>query len=180
MAASTHDDFAGAQRNALSMVGTSAFSWSRVARGAVFSGVAGGVTLDLYLWLTGVLPNHGSMLQVWQFIASTVIGSNALTTPQYAWLGLAIHFAISVAWAGGYAYFAVHQPATNRHWLVAGAAYGALVYVFMQLILLGSGHFTPPPTPTAFLSTVIAHVFFFGIPVAYVVRALNEPASKAT
>ena len=145
----------------------------RMIKRAVLAGLTGGITLDLYLWLTTVLPAHRSMEALWQYIASTVFGNVAFSSPSYAAAGLAIHFAISIGWAGGYAYFAQTQPATNRNWAVAGAAYGIVVYVLMQLILLGSGHFMPPATPTAFVNAVIAHCVFFGIPAAYVVRALT-------
>lgn len=140
---------------------------------AVLAGLAGGIILDLYLWLTTVLPAHHSMAVAWEFIASTVFGNVAFTGASYAAAGLAIFFLISVAWAGGYAYFTNTQPGTNRRWIVAGAAYGLVVYMLMQVILLGSGHFTPPPTPTALVNAVVAHVVFFGVPVAYVVRALT-------
>lgn len=144
---------------------------------AVLAGVAGGIVLDLYLWLATALPAHRSMVPVWQFIASTVFGNVALTNASYAAAGLAIHFLVSIGWAGGYVYFVRTQPATNRRWAVAGAAYGLVVYVLMQLILLGSGHFTAPATPNAFVISVIGHMAFFGIPVAYVVRALTPETS---
>ncbi|HEY1976915.1 MAG TPA: hypothetical protein VGG89_10240 [Candidatus Baltobacteraceae bacterium] len=146
---------------------------------AVSAGIAGGILLDLYLWLTTALPAHQSMLPVWQFIASTVFGNVAFTSASYAAAGLAIHFLVSIGWAGGYAYFVQTQPATNRRWILAGAAYGLVVYVLMQLILLGGGHFTPPATPNALVIPVIGHIVFFGIPVAYVVRALTPEVSKA-
>lgn len=144
---------------------------------AVLAGIAGGIVLDLYLWLAAVLPAHQSILQLWQFIASTVFGNVAFTSASYAAAGLVIHFLVSIGWAGGYAYFAQTQPATNRRWIVAGAAYGVVVYVLMQLILLGSGHFTAPATPNALVIPVIGHIVFFGIPVAYVVRALTPPVT---
>jgi hypothetical protein len=146
---------------------------------AVLGGIAGGVLFHVYLWLTAMLPAHQSMIALWQYIASTVFGNVAFTSPSYAVAGLAIHFLVSIGWAGGYAYFVQTQPATNRRWIAAGAAYGVVVYVLMQLILLGSGHFTPPPTPTAFVNILIAHVVFFGIPVAYVVRALSPETVRA-
>ena len=146
---------------------------------AVAAGIAGGIVLDLYLWLATALPAHQSMIAVWQFIASTVFGNVAFTSTSYAWAGLAIHFLIGIGWAGGYAYFVQTQPATNRRWIVAGAAYGVVVYVLMQLILLGSGHFTAPATPNAFVIAILGHIVFFGIPVAYVVRVLTPEVSTA-
>lgn len=148
----------------------------RMVKRALLAGIAGGIVLDIYLWLTTVLPAHQSMTAAWQFIASTVFGNVAFTSPSYAAAGLAIHFIVSIGWAGGYVYFANAQPATNQRWAVAGIAYGVVVYVLMQLILLGSGHFTPPATPNAFVIALVGHTIFFGIPVAYVVRSLTPRA----
>lgn len=142
---------------------------------AVSAGIAGGIILDLYLWLTTVVPAHQSIAAALQYVSSTVFGNVAFTSGSYVAAGAAISLLVSVGWAAGYVYFTTTQPATNRHWLVAGAAYGVIVYVLMQLLLLGSGRFLPPATPTALVNAVFAYVVFFGIPVAYVVRALTPP-----
>jgi hypothetical protein len=145
---------------------------------AVLAGIAGGIILDLYLWLTTVLPAHQSAGAALQYVSSTVFGSVAFTSTSYAVAGVAISLLVSIGWAGGYAYFVQTQPGTNRHWIVAGAAYGLVVYILMQLLLLGSGRLIPPANPTALVNAVAAYVVFFGIPVAYVVRALT-PAVPA-
>lgn len=144
---------------------------------AVPAGIAGGILLNLYLWLTTVVPAHRSVTAALQYVASTVFGSLAFTSGSYAVAGLAIFFLVCIGWAGGYAYFTNAQPATNRHWIVAGAAYGLVVYVLTQLLLLGSGRLVPPANPTALVNAVAAYVVFFGIPVAYVVRALTPPVT---
>jgi len=108
-----------------------------------------------------------------QYVSSTVFGNVAFSSESYVVAGAAITLLVSIGWAGGYAYFVQTQPATNRRWLLAGAAYGLIVYVLMQLLLLGSGRLIPPANPTALVNVVAAYVVFFGIPVAYVVRALT-------
>lgn len=144
---------------------------------AVLAGIAGGILLDAYLWLTTALPAHQSATSALQYVASTVLGSVAYTSSSYAVAGAAISLLVSICWAGGYAYFTSTQPATNRHWVAAGAAYGIVVYVLMQLILLGSGRLVPPANPTALVNAVAAYVVFFGLPVAYIVRSLTTPVT---
>lgn len=144
---------------------------------AVLGGITGGILLGLYLWLTTVLPAHQSAPAALQYVASAVFGNVAYTSESYAVAGLAIGLLASIAWAGGYAYFTNAQPATNRHWIAAGAAYGTIVYTLTQLLLLGSGHFIPPGNPTALVNAVVAYVVFFGIPVAFVVRSLSVEAA---
>jgi hypothetical protein len=158
------------------MVTTNRLEWGGIVFRAIAAGLVGALFLELYLWLTTVLPAHASAIGAWQWIASTTIGKAAFSSPSYAALGLAIHVAVSIVWAGGYAYFAATRPSTNAHWLVAGASYGLVVYVLMQIILLAGGNFIYPANPTIFLNGVVADVVFFGVPVAYVVRALQPPA----
>jgi len=151
----------------------SSIAWGGVFYRAIVAGICGCIALDLFLWIGTVVPARSSMPRMWQYVASVLVGPTAFTSPSYAALGAATQLAISIGWAGGYAYFAATRPATNRHWLVAGASYGIVVYALMQLILLAGGHFQGPPTPNAFVIAVVAHVVFFGIPVAYVVHRLQ-------
>ena len=144
---------------------------------AIVAGLAGGALIELYLWITTILPAHGSMLAFWQWIASTVFGKAALTQPRYAAAGLVIHALVSIGWGGGYAYLAATAPAATRRWIVSGLVYGLIVYTIMQTILLADNNFTYPPTPNAFLNAVAAHAVFFGLPVAYVVHVMRQRAA---
>jgi hypothetical protein len=148
-------------------------SWNVILIQAIVAGIAGAVSIDLYLWATTLLPQHAGILTMWQWIASTALGKTALINPAYAAAGAAMHAVVSVGWAGGYAYIAATRPATTRRWVVSGLAYGLIVYTLMQVILLADNNFTYPPTPNDFVNALIAHAAFFGLPVAYVVRRLH-------
>ena len=152
-------------------------NWIGIGKEAVVAGIAGGIFIDLYLFLTTVLPHHGSMFSVWQFIASVAIGKVAFSSASYAWLGLLFHFIVSIGWAGGYAYLASRQRFMNQRWAISGLVYGLVVYMFMQLILLGANALKPPPTPNDFINALIAHCVFFGLPVGFVVAHLNRSPS---
>ena len=151
-----------------------ALSWNRVVTQALAAGIAGAVLFNAYLWLTAILPAHGSIIGLWQFVASAAIGKVAFTTTSYAWLGLLILVFVSVVWAGGYAYLAMTRPFMSERWPVSGLVYGIIVYLFMQLLLLGAGLFEFPATPNDFVNIVIAHAVFFGLPVAYVVSRMRR------
>jgi hypothetical protein len=155
------------------MIARSRIAWSRVLLQAVAAGIAGGTSIDLYLWVTTLLPQHAGIATLWQWIASTALGESALSNPAYAAAGAAMHAIVSIGWAGGYAYIAATLPAATRRWIVSGIVYGLIVYTIMQLILLADNNFTYPPTPNAFINALVAHTIFFGLPVAYVVRALQ-------
>lgn len=159
------------------MASSAAVPWGRVATAALAAGVTGAVTIDLFLWFATVLPVHGSMLGVWQFIASTALGKVAFSSTSYAAIGLAMHVAVSVGWAGGYAYLSSTRPFMNERWPISGLIYGVVVYLLMQIVLLVDNNFVYPPNPNAFVIAVIAHTAFFGLPVAYVVHALFRRAA---
>ena len=148
-------------------------SWGRIASQTLFAGLTGAVTLDLYLWLTKLLPHADTIAGLWRWIASTVLGKSALADPGSAAIGAALHVIVSIGWAAGYVYIAVNHPASTRRWFVAGIVYGLIVYSIMQVILLADGNFIYPPTPNSFVNDLIAHALFFGVPVAFVVRALQ-------
>jgi len=143
--------------------------WASIIKQALLAGIAGAVTIDVYLYLAAVLPAHASMLALWQWIASGAIGPVAFTNPAFAWLGLLVHVVVSIGWAGGYAYLASTQTYLNARWLISGVFYGFMVYIFMMLIQLGAHIFVFPANADVVLNAVIAHCVFFGLPVAFVV-----------
>jgi hypothetical protein len=156
------------------MAATAQLPWGRILRQAVLAGLAGSLVFQAFLWLTVVVPQHGSMPAYWQSTgAAPLVGKIALTSPEYAWLGFAIYLLVGIGWAGAYAYLAARRPVFNRHWAISGLVYGLVVYLCMSLMLFAGNALTGPPNPNAFIDAVIAHACFFGLPIAYVVRMLE-------
>jgi hypothetical protein len=149
-------------------------SWGSIVSRGALAGVAGGILIDAYLWLTTLLPVHVPITTMWQFIASTAFGKGALAQPEFAWVGLAMHLLVSIGWGIGFAYIAAGNRAIARRWIVSGIVYGIVVYTIMSIILLADNNFTYPPTATAFVNAVAAHAVFFGLPVAFVVERLSR------
>jgi uncharacterized membrane protein YagU involved in acid resistance len=154
-------------------------NWSAIIRQGVAAGIAGGILMEAYLLLTTVVPAHGSVLQVWQWIASAAIGDVAFSNVAYAWFGLLLHFLVSIGWATGYAYLAQERPYMNQRWAISGPVYGFVVYIMMDILLLGVRKFIPPPTPLLLLNALVAHSVFFGLPVAFVVARLDASAMRS-
>lgn len=152
--------------------------WNSIIRQAFAAGIVAGIIIEAYLLLTTVVPAHGSVVQTWQWIASAAIGQVAYSSPSYAALGLLFHFCVSIGWAGGYAYLAQQQTFMNQRWLISGLIYGLVVYIFMDIVLLGVRMFAPPP-PLGLLNVLIAHMVFFGVPLAFVVARLDRGVSSA-
>ena len=149
-------------------------NWALIIRQAVVAGISGAVTFNIYLWLTTVLPAHGSFVMLLQRSAAIALGSVALSDPSYAWFGAVVELIAGMGWAGGYAYFARQQPFVNARWPISGFFYGLVVYVLMVLMLIGARTFVYPATPGALLNEVIARSIFFGLPVAFVVAQLDR------
>jgi hypothetical protein len=149
-------------------------SWSRIAVQALAAGIAGGALIDLYLWITPLASAHPGILAIWTWVASTVFGKSMIGNPNAPWFGLGVHAATSLAWAGAYAYVAATQSYVRKRWYISGPVYGLVVYTLMQIILLVSGNFEYPHSPNDFVSALIAHAVFFGLPVAFVVNALDR------
>lgn len=152
--------------------------WSRIIAQAAIAGIAGAVAIQVYIFLTVIVPQHGTLPAFWQWIASVAVGKAALSSAGFVWLGLLLHLMVGIGWAGGYAFLAAQRAFLNARWLVSGLVYGLVVYVFMQLLLLGANSFQFPATPNQFINALVAHAVFFGLPVAFVISRMNMKAAR--
>ncbi|MGZ3496386.1 MAG: hypothetical protein ACXWNK_03795 [Vulcanimicrobiaceae bacterium] len=142
---------------------------SQLAARALVAGIIGGVLIDLFLIVFRFAPFPG----IWQFVASGLVGKIAFTSGSYIVLGLFLHFLISIVWAEIYAYAASAAHALHK-WLVSGLIFGVVVMVAMQLIEVAKG-LAPAPNAAAIAIGLIAHVVFFGWPIAWYLRN-GQPA----
>lgn len=147
----------------------------------VVAGIAGGVLFDLFLLgaqTTQGMPLAAVIQETYTFIASAVLGPSALANPAAPAIGFVLHFLVSIGWAFGYVYLVRSQPQLLARPWVSGAAFGLIVYVFMQLVLLTAGLYHRP-NPAALGTGLIAHLLFYGIPVALLVSRRLSRASAA-
>src|SRR5664279_4376720 len=128
---------------------------------AVTAGFLGGAAIDLFLFLVRAMPFPGA----YQFIASTLVGPVAFTSSSYIALGVVMHFLISVAFALAYAFVASRSRALLDQPLAWGAIFGLAVYVVVEGVL-SLAHAAGPPSVKGVVISLIAHVVFFGLPVA--------------
>ncbi len=138
---------------------------------AAIAGVIGGIFVDLFL----SIAMHRSPVMIWQFIASTIVGAGAFSSPSYAVLGFIVHFIVSIVWAIIYAYvFASFGQIKN--WILGAIVWGIVVDAVMQLIVAIK---TGSPWGPAFTQGLIAHIVFYALPVAlYMARVARvEPRS---
>lgn len=118
----------------------------------------------VFLGLQGQNP-----IQVLQYIASSLLGarsfSGGLAT---AGLGLAVHFAVSLAVAAIYIFASRRVAALRTKWVLMGLLYGAGVWAVMNLLLLpltATSH--GPIAIAAMVNGLVGHALFVGLPSAY-------------
>jgi hypothetical protein len=140
-------------------------------RTAILAGVVGALAIDLYLSITLPLLHVANGIQLSQWDASNLLGSDAfrggLST---AAIGFSMHLCVSIAWGIVFA-FAFSRIAWMRaNPLIAGLIFGAVVMQVMAYLVVPLGH-APHSTPTFlhWFNNFIAHTLFFGVPVAWVV-----------
>ncbi|GHE38746.1 hypothetical protein ACFOED_09305 [Vulcaniibacterium thermophilum] len=116
-----------------------------------------------------------------QAIASGVLGRAAfgLGGTSVA-LGLALHFAMTLAMAAAFAFAAGRLAWLSRAPLLAGAGYGVLLYVLMNgvVVPLSRAPLTGAPWPIAW-ANLGAHVFLVGIPIALIVAGRRARSADA-
>lgn len=132
-------------------------------RAGLLAGLAGAVVIALFLAAVGIAggksPGEALAADTWTLGAPSLAG------------GLALHLFIGVAWALGYVYLLRSQPQLlTRPW-VSGLGFGLVVYVFMGVVQIMAGRYHRP-SPSQFEISLIAHVVFYGLPVALVVARL--------
>jgi hypothetical protein len=136
---------------------------------AIIAGLIGGVVVDAFLSLV----MHTSVIGIWQFVASTIVGKVAFSSPEYAALGFVVHFVTSIVWAVLYLYVfgALGQL---KNWIVGAIVWGIVVDALMNALLAVK-------TGSAYLPGVegglVAHIVFYALPVAlYLARSVRRTA----
>ena len=146
------------------------FSLPRLAIPGAIAGFVGGVAIDCYLLLTVVAVGHvATVAGFYAYVASGLLGKAAYADPNATLLGVAIHFAVAIGWGIGYAYVAARTPQVLARPWISGTVFGLLVMIAMQLVEVSAGIYTLPNS-VLFFNGILAHVAFYGLPVAFIVR----------
>lgn len=154
---------------------------TRAAPAILNAGALAGL-LDILAASTQAVLAGRSPKRMLQGIASGWLGKASVS---YGWwsaaLGLLSHFCIATIWAALYWFasrrlkFLVRQP-----WLW-GAVYGVVVYFAMQEIVipLSAIHRHLPRDTQNLIKGLLIHIFFVGLPIAFVIRA-HTPRSETS
>jgi len=145
-------------------------------KAGLIAGLTAGIVIQLFLiamqlaWGTPA----DKLSANFAFIAAVLLGPGAFTNPAAVPIGIVLHFCVAVGWAVGYVYLVRSQPQLLARPWISGAAYGLVVYVFMEIILITAGQYHRVP-PGVFFTQLVAHVVFYGIPVALIASRMLRP-----
>lgn len=102
-------------------------------------------------------------------MAAAVVGQVAFTGGRFVAMGIALHFAIAIFWALVYALIA-GQLGLLRRWMAGGAILGLVAWAAMQQVQIYVHLRNGPPPWRLALAVAAFHVFFFGWPLARLLR----------
>lgn len=156
-----------------------------IVKSVVVGGALGGA-LDLLFAVSFAGYNGAAPGRVFQAIASGLLGDAAASGGiGVNLLGIACHFGISILWAALFALFASRLPVLPRRPILAGPAFGIVVFLSMRFVVLPLSAYPRPVTfrPLATALDLLSHMFLFGLPIALtvgraiLVRAPNNESS---
>jgi hypothetical protein len=143
-----------------------------IRRAILIGGAAVGVldAADGVVW-AGVTAGQNP-IQVLQWISTGLLGPSAFQGGlAAAGLGAIIHFVLSYGFTTAFVVAFSNIKAVRSHWIAFGLGWGALVWAFMNLLVLPS---SPVPqaalTVGAVVNGVIGHALTVGLAVAYVAK----------
>jgi hypothetical protein len=119
---------------------------------------------------------------VLRYVASGPFGETPTPTLGWAAVGLAVHYAIMACMAAAYMIVAPRIPALLRHPIVAGLAYGVLLWIVMYWIVkpLRWPEAPLPHTLYGIANALLSHCILVGLPIALIAARHFGDRSKAS
>ena len=117
---------------------------------------------------------------VLRFVASGPFGETPTATPSWAAVGLLVHYGIMACMAAAYMIVAARFSLLMRHPIVAGVAYGLLLWIVMYWLVrpLRWPDMALPHTFYGVANQLFSHCILVGIPIA-LIAARHFPARRA-
>jgi hypothetical protein len=145
-------------------------------------GLAAGALDIVYAFVLAALRG-GTPVRVLQSVASGLLGAPAYQggVPVAA-LGLALHMGITLVAAAVYFGAARRSPFAQRHYLLAGSLFGALMYLVMNFVVLplSAIPFRINYTPLVLAQGFVSHAVLVGLPIAAGLHLLYFRRSGST
>lgn len=156
-------------------------SWRRIVAATLVVAVTDAAFAFVVYVLIAGRYNFQTLLQ---YIASGLTGPVAFSTGiagvGYAALGFGIHLAISAAFVVVYAVLIAPRVRTLGVAVIGGLLYGALIWLFMNTVVLPLGRSTHEPFFNGYyIAFLIEHAVLVGLPIALILLG-GDADSRAT
>jgi hypothetical protein len=151
---------------------------SRFIGAVIASAIAGLIAITIYLVVERAIAQHLSVTlclqQLLQWDASNAYGGKAFAGGwPMAGIGLAMDFVVSLCWALVFTLLYAGSALARAHLTIAGLLFGVVVMLVMIFGIVPLGHAVQlQRTPAHVINVLVAHAIFFGLPVAFTVRAV--------
>lgn len=131
--------------------------------GGISCAILDGAASTIQFALRGVNPSR-----VWQGVASGLLGPESFRHgTRSAVLGLLCHFLIAMVAAIVFGLAIHYVPSLVRHYLLSGALYGVIVFLFMNLVVIPLSAVPKRPlTLSGVMKQVLIHIFCVGLPIS--------------
>lgn len=143
-------------------------------------GLVAGALDILYAWVFWALKANVAAQRIFQSVAAGLLGDSSFEGgAATAALGLGLHFLIAVSMSVAYFLVARRLPLLWRRPLAAGAAYGLLLYVIMNYVVVPLSAARPGSRDQLWIGLSIAvHALLIGIPIALLTRWAILPSAR--
>lgn len=152
----------------------------RLVRAGLLTGLSDG----LFASVLSVFVFHSTVQRVWQGVASTLLGREALDGGTGTVLvGLLMHFGVAFGWSVVFLTLVLRWPwvkrvLASRYGVIKVAAmYGPFIWLVMSLVVIPLLVHRPPVISSRWWIQFVGHFPFVGIPI---VASLGRLASPAT
>lgn len=149
----------------------------RAHAGILAGGLAAGLFDILYAFVLAAWRDR-TPLTVLQSVASGLLGAGAYKSGAAgATLGLALHLAITITAALVYGLAYRRSPTMRRHFVACGLLFGALVYPFMNFVVLplSAVPFHLRYTPAIVAQGLVSHALLVGLPISWCLHRFGQP-----
>jgi hypothetical protein len=136
------------------------------------SGLCVGIADGIAVALSNFLMKNVSPDRVFKFVASGVFGMKAFAENSEMFVArIYFHFLIAMSFTAFFFIVASYYKSLTNHVLLTGTAYGCVVWLIMNFIVIPLSN-TPPllfETSTVVVGTLV-HIFVIGIPIVWLAK----------
>jgi hypothetical protein len=155
----------------------------RILKTILVAGLVGAFLIDAYLVVSMAWIFHSATTRTpFLWGASNLLD---LTAFQCGFgtelLGCFLHLIVSMLWAVFFVLLLAGIPPIARHPIVWGVVAGVCVKFFMQYVIIPLGYAAGPHYNwVSLINNLVAHTFFFGIPVLLIARRAHMTPPRST